>query len=230
MNYLDALNAEVAEAQAAHEAEYVAMLAAEYGCAMKENETLYFATLLGQERPPHLRCQYVPRPPEWPGLPLPLGFEPLTKPVAYALDAILSSSRDESIVYIVRVSSDAVKIGFTRKSVRNRIAKFENGNPNAIQTVASFPGDRQLETSLHRVFRKHRLKNRRELFTINDDIGALVRILSSSGFQQRKIDYFEKRARDAAERQAIYRRETQQRREARLSVSAAHPVEDHAGA
>lgn len=79
------------------------------------------------------------------------------------------------MVYFVMAVDDPgkfVKIGFTESSIESRLAVMQTGCPYRLAVVLTINGDRDLESSLHRRFRKSR--HRGEWFRISDDILEFV--------------------------------------------------------
>lgn len=62
------------------------------------------------------------------------------------------------VVYFVRDGAGAVKIGFTSDSPDKRLAALQTSNPNKLELVGFFAARKCDETTIHRMFRRHRLK------------------------------------------------------------------------
>lgn len=62
------------------------------------------------------------------------------------------------VVYFIRDGVGAVKIGFTSDSPEKRLAALQTSNPNRLELVGFFPARKCDETTIHRYFRRHRLR------------------------------------------------------------------------
>jgi hypothetical protein len=89
-------------------------------------------------------------------------------------DAI--AQRDGSSVYFA-AAGDRIKIGWSRK-VGSRIAQLQTGNPESVVLLATMPGGRSLERTLHQRFAGARLAG--EWFARTPELTALINDLTSN--------------------------------------------------
>jgi len=72
-------------------------------------------------------------------------------------------------IYLLH-SNDRYKIGFTRKSIKNRIKQLQTGSSDEIYLISSFESEyyTKIESALHRKFNSNKILN--EWFELPDDI------------------------------------------------------------
>lgn|GEM_PF-4696293 len=73
--------------------------------------------------------------------------------------AMVSAPGEKGIVYFISADHEdaPVKIGFTTRGLKNRIADLQTGNPSPLRAIFAIDGDQRLEGIIHRMFEHHRL-------------------------------------------------------------------------
>lgn len=83
------------------------------------------------------------------------------------------------MVYFIRAgASGPVKIGYTSRDIKQRLASLQCGHPEELLLLAAVSGDRTLEAELHQCFASHRLSG--EWFSLGSEqvlevVASLVR-------------------------------------------------------
>lgn len=76
-------------------------------------------------------------------------------------------------VYFIRAGNDgAIKIGFTKGDVSNRLRSLQRDYPDRLTCIRQIPGLRLTEAWLHRRFRKNRIVG--EWFTLDQEMMVIV--------------------------------------------------------
>ncbi len=88
---------------------------------------------------------------------------------------VVSPSFERGIVYFISADHEdaPVKIGFTTRSIKSRIAGLQTGSHWPLRAVYAIGGDQRLEGLIHRMFDHHRLYG--EWFGDRD---AILRVVS----------------------------------------------------
>lgn len=86
----------------------------------------------------------------------------------------------KGIVYfcIVDEGAPAVKIGFTRRAAKQRIADLQTGSPSRIRLLIEIPGTPPLERELHARFAAYRLHG--EWFRLEGELADYIRRLAEA--------------------------------------------------
>jgi len=93
-------------------------------------------------------------------------------------------SRPLGIVYFIRCGdSGPIKIGYTAKPINGRLNGMQCGNPEPLHLLATMPGDRGLEQSLHELFAVHR--QAREWFRATPELLWLIDELARDAYAPR---------------------------------------------
>ena len=77
-----------------------------------------------------------------------------------------------SVVYFVRIGK-FIKIGFTT-NIKIRLRNFRSTTAEQIETLLTIPGDRKLESRLHKLF--HNSRRRNEFFHYDDLVVIFINI------------------------------------------------------
>jgi hypothetical protein len=87
----------------------------------------------------------------------------------------LQYSRIENhlIYFVESPESNCVKIGLSQyHTLPLRLSQLQTGNPNRLHFIGTIPGDAVLESMIHDVFRKHRM--RAEWFRLEGDLAKFI--------------------------------------------------------
>jgi len=72
------------------------------------------------------------------------------------------------MVYFIKSDSGHVKIGFTERHFKYRLADLQVGNPYMLSVIKELDWDRYQEMKLHNKFSRHRVIG--EWFNLHEDI------------------------------------------------------------
>jgi hypothetical protein len=64
---------------------------------------------------------------------------------------------DTGVVYFIQAGKGPIKIGYTAKPPRQRLAALQSTNAERLELLAVIPGNRALEQRMHYVFKKGRI-------------------------------------------------------------------------